>query len=165
MIQVKFCGITETGELIYRWKKLRKDWKRRRFLGLVLKSRRAVLDRHNWRKNTPGGLYMSQSPEKRSIQETVGSLLMASLTQWLRVWANSGRWWRTGKPGVLQFTRLPRAGLDSNDWTRNNFWCTGETGGQSVEWDRKARMPLTWATVPVTLASWDRRGGGSRTRR
>lgn len=25
MIQVKFCGITETGELIYRWKKLRKD--------------------------------------------------------------------------------------------------------------------------------------------
>ena len=27
---------------------------------------------------------------------------MASLTQWTRVWANSGRWWRTGKPGVLQ---------------------------------------------------------------
>ena len=27
---------------------------------------------------------------------------MASLTQWRWVWANSGRWWRTGKPGVLQ---------------------------------------------------------------
>ena len=27
---------------------------------------------------------------------------MASLTQWTWVWANSGRWWRTGKPGVLQ---------------------------------------------------------------
>ena len=27
---------------------------------------------------------------------------MASLTQWTRVWANSRRWWRTGKPGVLQ---------------------------------------------------------------
>ena len=27
---------------------------------------------------------------------------MASLTQWTWVWANSGRWWRTGKPSVLQ---------------------------------------------------------------
>ena len=27
--------------------------------------------------------------------------LDASLTQWTRVWARSGRWWRTGKPGVL----------------------------------------------------------------
>ena len=27
---------------------------------------------------------------------------MASLTQWMWVWANSRRWWRTGKPGVLQ---------------------------------------------------------------
>ena len=29
---------------------------------------------------------------------------MASPTQWTWVWANSGRWWRTGKPGVLQST-------------------------------------------------------------
>ena len=27
---------------------------------------------------------------------------MASLTWWTWLWANSGRWWRTGKPGVLQ---------------------------------------------------------------
>ena len=27
---------------------------------------------------------------------------MVSLTQWTWIWANSGRWWRTGKPGVLQ---------------------------------------------------------------
>ena len=27
---------------------------------------------------------------------------MASLTQWTWVWAGSGIWWRTGKPGVLQ---------------------------------------------------------------
>ena len=26
---------------------------------------------------------------------------MASLTQWTWAWASSGRWWRTGKPGVL----------------------------------------------------------------
>ena len=27
---------------------------------------------------------------------------MASLTQWTWIWANSGRWWRTEKPGVLR---------------------------------------------------------------
>ena len=33
---------------------------------------------------------------------------MASLTQWTWVWENSGRWWRTGKPNVLQSMRLQR---------------------------------------------------------
>ena len=37
---------------------------------------------------------------------------MASLTQWLWVWANSGRWLRTGKPGMLQSTGLQRVGHD-----------------------------------------------------
>ena len=27
---------------------------------------------------------------------------MSSPTQWTWVWASSGRWWRTGRPGVLQ---------------------------------------------------------------
>jgi len=27
---------------------------------------------------------------------------MASPTQWIWVWVSSGRWWRTGKPGMLQ---------------------------------------------------------------
>jgi len=35
---------------------------------------------------------------------------MASLTQWARIWANSGRWWRTEKPGVLQSMGLQRVG-------------------------------------------------------
>ena len=33
---------------------------------------------------------------------------MASLTRWTWVWVNSGSWWRTGKPGVLQFMGLQR---------------------------------------------------------
>ena len=33
---------------------------------------------------------------------------VASLAQWTWVWANSGRQWRTEKPGVLQFTGLQR---------------------------------------------------------
>ena len=38
---------------------------------------------------------------------------MASQTHWTRVWANSGRWWRTGKPDVLQSIGLQRVG---DDW-------------------------------------------------
>ena len=37
---------------------------------------------------------------------------MAPLTQWTRVWASSRRWWRTGKPGVLQSMRLQRVRRD-----------------------------------------------------
>ena len=42
---------------------------------------------------------------------------MASLTQWTWVWANSGRQWRTGKPGVLQSMRSP---TDTTEWLNNN---------------------------------------------
>jgi len=35
---------------------------------------------------------------------------MASPTQW--TWANSRRWWRTGKPGMLPFMGLKRVGHD-----------------------------------------------------
>ena len=37
---------------------------------------------------------------------------MSSLIQWTWVWTNSGRYWRTGKPDVLQFMRLQRVGHD-----------------------------------------------------
>ena len=37
---------------------------------------------------------------------------MTSLTLWIWVWANSSSWWRTVKPGLLQFTGLQRAGHD-----------------------------------------------------
>ena len=35
---------------------------------------------------------------------------MASSTQWTWVWANSGRWWRIEKPGMLQSVGLQRVG-------------------------------------------------------
>ena len=37
---------------------------------------------------------------------------MASPTQWTWAWAISGRWWRTGKPGMLQFMGLQIVGHD-----------------------------------------------------
>ena len=37
---------------------------------------------------------------------------MASPTQWMWVWVNSGSWWWTGRPGVLQFMGSQRVGHD-----------------------------------------------------
>ena len=37
---------------------------------------------------------------------------MASLTQWIWVWINSGSLWWTGRAGVLQFMGLQRVGHD-----------------------------------------------------
>ena len=41
---------------------------------------------------------------------------MSSPTQWTWVWANSRRWWRTGKPGMLQSMGVVKS------WTRLNNW-------------------------------------------
>ena len=53
---------------------------------------------------------------------------MASLTQWIQVWANSGKWWRTGKPGVLQSIRLQRDG--------HNLETEQQGTSQVVQWLR-----------------------------
>ena len=45
-------------------------------------------------------------------QGTTEDWVEASLTQWTRAWASSRRWWKTGKPGVLQSVRLQRIGHD-----------------------------------------------------
>ena len=37
---------------------------------------------------------------------------MASLTQWIWVWVNSGSWWWTGRPGKLQSMGSQRVGHD-----------------------------------------------------
>ena len=44
---------------------------------------------------------------------------MASPTQWTWVWVNSGIWWWTGRPGVLQSMGLQRAG---HDWVTELNW-------------------------------------------
>ena len=52
---------------------------------------------------------------------------MASLTQWTQVWANSGRQWRTGKPGMLQSLGSKRVRHD---------WATEQQPQQPEnEWD------------------------------
>ena len=45
---------------------------------------------------------------------------MASLTQWTWVWVNSGSWWGTGRPGMLQSMGLQSQTRVSN-WTELNW--------------------------------------------
>ena len=48
----------------------------------------------------------------------------ASPTQWMWVWVNSGTWWWTGRPGMLQSMGSQRVG---HDWVTELNW-TDETG-------------------------------------
>ena len=44
---------------------------------------------------------------------------MASPTQWTWVWVNSGSWWWTERPGILQFTGSQRV---RHDWVTGLNW-------------------------------------------
>ena len=44
---------------------------------------------------------------------------MASPTRWTWVWVNSGRWWWTGRPGMLWFIGSQRVG---HDWATELNW-------------------------------------------
>ena len=47
---------------------------------------------------------------------------MASPTRWTWVWARSGSWWWTGKPGMLQFMGSQRV---RHDWVTELNWRLG----------------------------------------
>ena len=47
---------------------------------------------------------------------------MASPTQWTWVWVNSGSWWWTGRPGVLQSMGSKRV---RHDWATELNWTVG----------------------------------------
>ena len=57
---------------------------------------------------------------------------MVSLTRWTWVWASSGSWWWTGKPGVLQSMGLQRVG---HDWVTELSWVVNPSS---------VRLPHRW---------------------
>ena len=59
--------------------------------------------------------------EKRTIEDEVVN--MASLTRWTWVWTNSGSWWWTGEPGMLQSTGLQRV---RHDWVTKQNWMSND---------------------------------------
>ena len=57
---------------------------------------------------------------------------MASPTQWTWVWVNSGSWWWTGRPGVLQFMGSQRVG---HHWMTELTWTEGSKDHFTTERD------------------------------
>jgi len=78
---------------------------------------------------------------------------MASSTQWTWVWANSGRQWRTGKPGMLQSMGLQ---------TVQHEWATEQKGDSGWEQHNGCKYNLqnqsTWVQILVlsflTVSFW-----------
>ena len=75
-------------------------------------------DAKNWLtgKNTDAGKRLKAGGEGDS-REWDG--WMASLTQWIWVWASFGSWWWTGKPGMVQSMESQRVG---HDWATGLNW-------------------------------------------
>ena len=65
---------------------------------------------------------------------------MASPSQWAWVWASSGSWWWTGRPGVLQSMGSQRVRHDSN-WTELSW---GGNKGPWLHLMTKLLFCLTW---------------------
>ena len=54
---------------------------------------------------------------------------MTSPTRWTWVWVNSGSWWWTGRPGVLQFMRSQRT---RHDWATELNWTRWDAGDETL---------------------------------
>ena len=68
---------------------------------------------------------------------------MASLTQCTWVWANSGRSWRTGKPGVLQSMgsqRVRHNWVTELKWTEGSLACYSPKESQRVRHDWETEL-------------------------
>ena len=93
---------------------------------------------------------------------------MASLTQWTWVWVNSGSWWWTGRPGMLQSMGLQRVGHDwATELTELKCYWWRFPGGASGKgsawqcrrhrkrglnpWVRKIPWRRKWPPTPVFL--------------
>ena len=111
------CRIIDSFEL-WCWRRLlRVPWTARRSNQSILKeiSPEYSLEGLNWSWNSNTLATLCEEPtllkrpwcwERLKAREEGDNRgwdgWMASLTQWTWVWVNSGRWWWTGRPGMLQ---------------------------------------------------------------
>ena len=73
---------------------------------------------------------------------------MASLTQWAWVWVNSGSWWWTGRPGVLQSMGSQTVG---HDWaTEQQHLYQRERIFIKIHISLKNKTTTTGCQVPAT---------------
>ena len=112
------------------WRRLlRVPWTARRSNQSILKGNQSWIERTDVKTQTPdvkSWLIWKRSWcwERLKAGREGGSRgwdgWMASLTQWTWVWVNSGSWWWTGRPGVLQsvgFQRVRHGWVTELNWT------------------------------------------------
>ena len=73
---------------------------------------------------------------------------MASLTPWTWVWASSGCWWWTGRPGVLQSMGSQRV---RHDWATELNWVSGDQRRDSAI---HIHCPLKPPPMHVDIKYW-----------
>ena len=70
---------------------------------------------------------------------------MASSTQWTWVWANSERWWRTGKPGMLQAHGITKSQTWFSEWTTKKLrQLDGSFVNLRMEYNHKHLTNIYW---------------------
>ena len=109
------------------WRRLESPWTARRsnqsilkeispeysLEGLMLKLKLQYSGHLIWRTDSLEKTLMLGKTEGKGRGDNRGwDGWMVSRTQLSWTWANSGRWWRTGKPGVLQSVGSQRVGHD-----------------------------------------------------
>ena len=88
--------------------------------GLMLKLKLHYLGHLMWRANSlEKTLILGKTEGRRRRDDRGWDGWMASPTQWTWVWVDSGSWWWTGRPGILQFMGLQRVG---DDWSTELNW-------------------------------------------
>ena len=76
---------------------------------------------------------------------------MASPTRWTWVWMNSGSWWWTGRPGVLQFMGSQRVGLNWTAWKDifiNSTKVLFSTSKENFRWYTEKKVHHSWSQRP-----------------
>ena len=81
---------------------------------------------------------------------------MASPTQWTWVWVDSGSWWWTGRPGVLQFMGLQRS---RHDWATELNWTTRGRSFCLLGWEHWLRISLHYMFIGC---NWNMLSGPQR---
>ena len=88
--------------------------------GLMLKLKLQYLGHLMWRVDSLEKTLILKGLEAGGEGDNKGwDGYMASPTWWTWVWVNSGSWWWTGRPGVLQFMGSQRVG---HDWATEVNW-------------------------------------------
>ena len=89
---------------------------------------------------------------------------MTSLTRWMWVWVNSGSWWWTGRPGMLQFIGSQRVG---HDWETELTELTdypSQTHHRQQFLKRFSIHRLFWPTWPHRITERERGQAGQKER-